>query len=215
MSQAIEGEPTMRTLPTPPIGSTEFLGRLRPVLTESEFENIETAYAFSKYAHRGQERASGVRYFEHPKAVAWIIVDELRFVDWSMIAMALLHDVLEDTYLLSRRRMEINFGREVAVGIQLLSKQGGDTHLEYIDRLRTYGSWQTKVVKMADRLHNLRTLDACEAAKRVRKRAETREHYLPIATGLVTQVPREHVDSIVRLNIELDSLSSPVDSAHV
>jgi (p)ppGpp synthase/HD superfamily hydrolase len=132
-----------------------------------------------------------------------------------MIAMALLHDVLEDTYLLRRRRMEINFGREVAVGIQLLSKQGGDTHLEYIDRLRTYGSWQTKVVKMADRLHNLRTLDACEAAKRVRKRAETREHYLPIATGLVTQVPREHVDSIVRLNIELDSLSSPVDSAHV
>jgi GTP diphosphokinase / guanosine-3',5'-bis(diphosphate) 3'-diphosphatase len=197
------------------IGSTEFLGRLRPVLTESELENVETAYAFSKYAHRGQERASGVRYFEHPKAVAWIIVDELRFIDWSMIAMALLHDVLEDTYLLSRRRMEINFGRDVAVGIQLLSKQKNDAHLEYIDRLRTYGSWQTMVVKMADRLHNLRTLDACEPAKRARKRAETREHYLPIATSLVTQVPREHVESIVKLNIELDSLSRPATSDRI
>ena len=213
-------EGTVATMPVtepaaterPPIGSTEFLGWLRPILTESEFENVETAYAFSKYAHRGQERASGVRYFEHPKAVAWIIVDELKFVDWSMIAMALLHDVLEDTYLLSRRRMEINFGRDVAIGIQLLSKVSGESHLEYIDRLRTYGTWQTTVVKLADRLHNLRTLGACEPAKRVRKRAETREHYLPMATGLVTQVPRAHVESIVRLNIELDSLSSPVSA---
>ena len=77
------------------------------------------------------------------------------------------------------------------------------------DRLKTYGTWQTKVVKLADRLHNLRTLDACEPAKRVRKRAETREYYLPMATGLVTQVPRDHLESIVKMNVELDSLSSP------
>jgi GTP diphosphokinase / guanosine-3',5'-bis(diphosphate) 3'-diphosphatase len=188
-------------------GSTEFLARLRPILTETELESVETAYAFSKYAHRGQERASGIRYFEHPKAVALIIVDELGMVDGSMIAMALLHDVLEDTYMLSRRRLEINFGRDVTVGIQLLSKQPGEAHADYVSRLVKHATWQTKVVKLSDRLHNLRTLGAVAVDKQVRKRAETREYYLPMAASLPPLVPKEHLEAVVQLRVELESLS--------
>ncbi|MGO9973556.1 MAG: HD domain-containing protein [Solirubrobacteraceae bacterium] len=146
-----------------------------------DLEQVEAAYAFSKGAHRGQYRDDGTtRYFEHCKSVAWICVDEVALAsDWQTIAIALLHDSREDSYLMSPARIELNFGTCVRRCIEDLTKRDGEQHDEYLDRLlQTDVDWRTLVVKLADRLHNLRTLGGVTPTKRRRKLAETETLYL-------------------------------------
>lgn len=168
------------------IGRPAFLARLSPHLSHLELEAVEAAYIFSKYAHRGQQRSSGERYFEHPKAVAMILIDELHVYDANIIITALLHDVCEDTFLLSDHRVRVNFGDEVANRLDLLTKQVG---INYHARLQS-ADWQTLIIKMSDRLHNQRTLGYCSPAKQIRKNDETRVHYLPLAKRLIYIAPK-------------------------
>ena len=160
----------------------EFLRRFGRCMPLDDVENIESAYAFSKGAHRNQMRDDGVtRYFEHCKSVAWILGDELGIADdWQLIVIALLHDAKEDTFLLSDRRIEVNFGPTVRQAVDDLSKRSGEDHHAYLARMaEPHVDWRTIVVKLADRLQNLRSLDSCAADKQARKRTETRELYLP------------------------------------
>jgi (p)ppGpp synthase/HD superfamily hydrolase len=180
---------------------TRLFARCMPL---GDVENIEAAYAFSKGAHRNQLRDDGVtRYFEHCKSVAWIVGSELEIADdWQIIVIALLHDAKEDTFLLSDRRIEINFGPTVRQAVDDLSKRAGEDHHAYLARMaEPHVDWRTIIVKLADRLQNLRSLDSCAPDKQARKRAETRELYLPFIERYMADAPaaRPHADALSRL----------------
>jgi GTP pyrophosphokinase len=171
----------------PKMGRKEFIARLEPLMPPGHLEKVETAYVFAKYGHRNQWRdGRRVRYFEHPKAVAVILIDELRITDWTDIVLALLHDTVEDSYILSWRRIELNFGEAVTRGLKLLTKRPKNG---YIDRLSRHASVKVLMVKLADRLHNLRTLGSCSRGKQRKQIIETREKYIPLADHLVAKLP--------------------------
>lgn len=170
------------------IGRREFMAKLEPIMSPKELEAIETAYVLAKYGHRGQERDDGTRYFEHPKSVAHILIEELKVNDAQTIIMALLHDVLEDSHILSPYRIELNFGKEVVIGLKLLTKKPKEG---YLKRLSTYGDNKTILVKLCDRLHNLRTLKYCTRKKQKEQIEETRSHLLPLALLLVERLPKK------------------------
>lgn len=177
----------MRIPTYPSIGREQFLTKLKPKLFPRELEHIETAYRFSKYGHRTQFRdGKVVRYFEHPKAVALILIDELRITNWQTIVIALLHDVLEDSYLLTPYRVEYNFGKLVARGVKLLTKK---PKRGYFRRLLRQATPQLILIKLCDFLHNLRTLGSCSPEKQRKQINEAREKYLPLADLLIKKLP--------------------------
>jgi (p)ppGpp synthase/HD superfamily hydrolase len=176
----------MQNITYPDIGRKRFLARLDPLMSPQEMEIIETAYMFAKYGHKEQMRDSGVRYFEHPKAVAWIIIDELKLHDWRTIAMALMHDLKEDSWILSWWRIQVNFGKSVTLGLKLLTK---DPKKGYLKRLRTHGTWRELTVKICDRLNNMRTLQECPPKKIVRQLAETQKEFFPLCDILAKKLP--------------------------
>ena len=170
-------------------GQEKFLAKLAPHLTEEERGRVRAAYTFSKYGHARQVRDCGQRYFEHPRAVANIIIDELKLSDnWRIIVTALLHDIIEDSWILAEERIAINFGKRAARWIVLLTKTPG---IDYHARLSRCDEWEVLLIKLSDRLHNLRSLSACNKEKQVRCRQETKMHYLPLADQLMALLPKE------------------------
>lgn len=145
---------------------------------------IEKAYASAKEALRGIEREEGVRYFEHARGVALILLDMLNCDDYYAICIALLHDVIEenpDEWCVERVQSE--FGDIIAEGVRMLTKPKNmrtECGLHYHASF-WYASRRVATVKLADRYHNLLTLRFCSLAKQLRKREETRKHYLPLA----------------------------------
>ncbi len=183
-------------------GREIFRAQLEAHMLESELENVMTGYIFSKYGHRTQEREGGGRYFEHPKAVANIIIQELNLrTDWRIIVVALLHDILEDSWLLTESRLEKNFGRDVAFWVKCLTKNPKEG---YHDRLRENGSWQVLLVKLCDRLHNLRTLGHCSISKQKRQIEETKGHYVPLADLLLERIPEDKKHCAVYLKDQIE-----------
>ena len=172
----------------PMIKREDFFSTIDSLLSPIEIERIETAYIFAKYGHRSQYRDDGVtRYFEHPRAVAWIIIKELKLIDWQTIVLALLHDIKEDSYILSWNRIQINFGRQITIDLKLLTK---DPKEGYLERIFSHGSWRVLLVKLCDRLHNLRTLDKCEISKKEKQIAETIRYYLPLCDILIAKLKK-------------------------
>ena len=188
----------------PDIGRKEFLAKLEPILSPHDLEMVETAHVLSKYGHRNQVRDdSRVRYFEHPKAVAWILINELKMNDWQTIVMALLHDVLEDSHILSPYRIERNFGKEVVVDLKLLTKHPKHG---YLGRLKQYGDTRAVLVKLCDRLHNMRTLAGCSKEKQKRQIAETKKYFLPLAQTFIERLPRKERSIGEYIKRELEQL---------
>jgi GTP pyrophosphokinase len=154
--------------------------------TTPQYALIERAYDTAKEALRGIEREEGVRYFEHPRDVAIILLDQLRSDDAYAICLALLHDVIEenpDAWSVERVRSE--FGDIIASDIALLTKPKDMEELMWCGLLYHASFWyaprRVATVKLADRYHNLTTLRYCSLAKQLRKREETRKNYLPLA----------------------------------
>ncbi len=143
-----------------------FLDRLKLKVTDRELVLIDWAYINAKYGHRNQQRDDGSRYFDHLRSVALILIDELEIFDAEMIMAALLHDILEDSYLFDKKRIKILFGKKVAKMVTLLSipKMDSAVFSSKDERLSVYhqaiaGSPQRVIIiKLCDRLHNLRTL---------------------------------------------------------
>lgn len=195
------------------IGRTDFLSGFERHLSQRDLERIESAYIFAKYGHRGQYRDGGViRYFEHPKSVASILYSELGFSDWKIIVMALLHDMLEDSFLLSVERIHLNFGGEVADGLELLTKRPG---VCYVDKLVEEASWKVLVVKLADRLQNLRSLENCTLEKQLSQIEETKDKYLPLADVLISRMPGRYKERGVRLKIMLMEICEQYDRVQI
>ncbi|MGB4432492.1 MAG: bifunctional (p)ppGpp synthetase/guanosine-3',5'-bis(diphosphate) 3'-pyrophosphohydrolase [Bacillota bacterium] len=159
-------------------------------LNDQEKELVEKAYAFAAAAHSGQYRASGEEFIEHPLAVA-AILSELEG-DAQTLAAALLHDVVEDTSV-KLEDISSEFGPEVARlvdGVTKLSRIQFHSRVEeQVSNLRKMflamaDDWRVVVIRLADRLHNLRTLDALPREKQKQIAEETLEIYAPLAHRL-------------------------------
>ncbi|MCR2042531.1 RelA/SpoT family protein [Anaerosalibacter massiliensis] len=170
---------------------------------QANMKQVIKAYSFAEAAHEGQYRNSGERFFVHPYNVAMILV-ELN-MDTDTIIAGLLHDVLEDTDI-GYERMEEEFGKEVAdlvEGVTKLKKLKYKTKQEnQAENLRKMVVAMAKdirviIIKLADRLHNMRTLEYMSEEKKKEKALETLEIYAPLAHRL----------GISRIKWELEDLS--------
>ncbi len=164
----------------------EWSGYLKP----EDISQLESAYQFSEAAHEGQFRQSGEPYITHPLAVANILAQW--HLDPQALAAALLHDVMEDTSV-TKTEISRNFGKPVADlvdGVSKLDKIEFETQekaqAENFRKMLLAMARDVRVIliKLADRLHNMRTLEAVEPRKRRRIARETLEIYAPIANRL-------------------------------
>ena len=171
-------------------------------LSEDERDQVRQAYEYGARAHHDQRRRSGEPYISHPVAVATILA-QLR-LDSETIIAALLHDVIEDTPTL-RVNLEDHFGQQVAAIVDGVTK---------LTRLRKAGHSETQaasfrkmmlamvddirviLVKLADRLHNMRTLDALDRERQQRIARETLEIYAPIANRLGIRTIRREMEDL-------------------
>jgi guanosine-3',5'-bis(diphosphate) 3'-pyrophosphohydrolase len=164
--------------------------RLETYLTPDQITDIRRAYFYSENAHDGQFRRNGDPYITHPLAVANILCD--MHMDHQSIMAAMLHDVIEDTGV-SKAELAEQFGPDVADlvdGVTKLTQVKFNTKAEaQAENFRKMMLAMTQdirviLVKLADRLHNMRTLDVLTIEKRRRIANETLEIYSPIANRL-------------------------------
>ncbi|MCC6532517.1 MAG: bifunctional (p)ppGpp synthetase/guanosine-3',5'-bis(diphosphate) 3'-pyrophosphohydrolase [Burkholderiales bacterium] len=164
----------------------ELSGYLKP----DDVAQLESAYQFSERAHQGQFRVSGEPYISHPLAVANILAKW--HLDSQALTAALLHDVMEDTAV-SKADISKHFGKPVAElvdGVSKLDKIEFQTHedaqAENFRKMLLAMARDVRVmlIKLADRLHNMRTLEGLAQDKRRRIARETLEIYAPIANRL-------------------------------
>ncbi|MEK7322057.1 MAG: bifunctional GTP diphosphokinase/guanosine-3',5'-bis pyrophosphate 3'-pyrophosphohydrolase [Pseudomonadota bacterium] len=163
---------------------------LASYLEPSQVEGVRRACDFAAAAHAGQQRASGEPYVQHPIAVARILA-EMR-MDHESIMAAILHDVIEDTPT-AKEHIATQFGAEVAELVDGVSKL---TQIRFSSKAEAQAENFRKMmlamvrdirvilVKLADRVHNMRTVSALPPAKRRRIARETLEIYVPIANRL-------------------------------
>ncbi|MCX7116459.1 MAG: bifunctional GTP diphosphokinase/guanosine-3',5'-bis pyrophosphate 3'-pyrophosphohydrolase [Legionellales bacterium] len=163
---------------------------LKLYLDEDLIEKCQRAYLVAEKVHQGQMRRSGEPYITHPVAAA-LILAEMR-LDHETIMATLLHDVVEDTQT-SKEELVLQFGEEVATlvdGVTKLTKIKFESRAEaQAENFRKMVMAMVKdirviIVKLADRLHNMRTLGVMPTAKRRRIARETLEIYAPIANRL-------------------------------
>ncbi|WP_426110090.1 RelA/SpoT family protein [Massilia sp. PWRC2] len=177
--------------PPPVVASvTHLVARLSEYLTPSELKKVKEAYRFSDEMHLGQVRKSGEPYIIHPIAVAEICAEWK--LDAQAIMAAFLHDVMEDQDVKKEELIE-RFGAPVANlvdGLSKLEKIEFQTLIEAQAEnfrkmlLAMASDVRVILIKLADRLHNMRTLDHMAPAKKRRIAAETMEVYVPIAHRL-------------------------------
>ncbi|SEL30933.1 RelA/SpoT family protein [Nitrosovibrio tenuis] len=163
---------------------------LSSYLKREDVSELQNVYLFSQSAHSGQFRKSGEPYIFHPLAVASIL-GKLR-LDTQTLAAALLHDVMEDTHI-SKAEISDRFGKPVAELVDGVSKLDkiefqtyADAQAENFRKMLLAMAQDVRVIliKLADRLHNMRTLEAMRPEKRRRIARETMEIYAPIANRL-------------------------------
>ncbi|MCL2695124.1 MAG: bifunctional (p)ppGpp synthetase/guanosine-3',5'-bis(diphosphate) 3'-pyrophosphohydrolase [Clostridiales bacterium] len=158
---------------------------------EANLALLENALAFADRAHANQLRESDAPYIEHPVAVAAYLLE--MGLDMATVVAALLHDTIEDGDDVTTELLEKEFGREVALlvdGVTKLTKSGKQTYItkkqEQSENLRKLflaiaADVRVVIIKLADRLHNMRTLAFCAPAKQTRIAKETLEVYAPLA----------------------------------
>lgn len=163
---------------------------LESYLEPAQIVQVKDAFLLSEEAHQGQTRSTGDPYITHPVAVA-VILAEMR-MDPQTIMAALLHDVIEDTPVEKKTLIE-RFGEQVAELVDGVSKL---TQIKFESRAEAQAENFRKmvlamaqdlrviIIKLSDRLHNMRTLDAVSPHKRRRVALETLEIYAPIANRL-------------------------------
>ena len=168
----------------------KLIERVRAIRPDVDVGVVERAWNYAEQAHDGQIRESGEPYFDHPAAVAFILAD--MDLDPNTIAAGLLHDVVEDTGRHYEELAQV-FGPEVAGlvdGVTKLSRMDFKTREEQqAESLRKMFVAMAKdirviLIKLADRLHNMRTLRECQLDKQKRVAGETVEIYAPLAHRL-------------------------------
>jgi RelA/SpoT family (p)ppGpp synthetase len=183
-------------------GLRHLVDTLESYLPGEQIETIMRAYEFGAAAHDGQTRKTGEPYITHPVAVAQSLAE--MHLDSEAIMAAILHDTVEDTEA-SITDIEENFGEEVALLVDGVSKldqiqfrSRAEAQAESFRKmmLAMIGDIRVILVKLADRLHNMKTLGAMPGSKRKRIARETLDIYAPIANRL----------GINRFKVELEDL---------
>jgi GTP pyrophosphokinase len=168
----------------------DLLEKVRAYSPAPDVELLRRAYVFSAFEHKGQVRHSGEPYLIHPLAVADILADMK--LDAVAIAAGLLHDVVEDTLTTIERIQEL-FGPEVAHVVEGVTKISAIPFSSSEERqaenfrkmlLAMVDDIRVILVKLADRLHNMRTLNHLSEERRIKIAQETRDIYAPIANRL-------------------------------
>ena len=166
------------------------LEKVRSYQADADLAKIKKAYAYAEKAHRGQVRISGDAYIIHPLNVAYILTG--LHLDDETICAALLHDVVEDTCA-TLEEMDAEFGRNIMELIDGVTKLGRIEYMSKEDvKLENYRKMflamakdiRVIMIKLADRLHNMRTLKCMREDKRRRIAKETIEVYAPLANRL-------------------------------
>jgi len=165
-------------------------------------ELIRQAYAYGMKMHEGQFRKSGEPYFTHPVAVAAILTEQ--HLDDATIITALLHDTIEDTKSTYSEVARL-FGNEVAELVDGVTKltnlQLSSTHTQQAENFRKLFMAMSKdlrviLVKLADRLHNMRTIKSMKPEKQAQKARETMEIFAPLAGRMGMQWMREELEDL-------------------
>lgn len=177
---------------------------------------VEKAYAFAENAHKDHKRYSGEPYFTHPAAVAKQLAEF--GMDASTIAAALLHDSIEDVGV-TPEEIDREFGPEVLFlveGVTKLGKhkyQGGERHAESLRRLlvATASDVRVLIVKLADRHHNMTTLEHVPEEKRRRIALETLEIYAPIADRLGMGALKKELEDLAFPAIDPDAYQHAIE----
>jgi guanosine-3',5'-bis(diphosphate) 3'-pyrophosphohydrolase len=186
----------------------ERVQRYKPDVNEAL---LNKAYVYAMQKHGHQKRASGDPYFSHPLEVAAILTD--LNVDESTIAVALLHDTIEDTTA-TRQEIDDLFGPDMGRLVEGLTKLKKldlvSKKAEQAENLRKLllaiaEDVRVLLVKLADRLHNMRTLDAMPTEKKVRIAEETMEIYAPLAGRMGMQDMREELEELAFRTINPDA----------
>ena len=168
-----------------------------------DIDKIKAAYALADEAHRGVLRSSGDPYISHPVAVAYILLDKF-CMDTDTICAALLHDVVEDTDV-GLDVIQKKFGEDVARLVDGVTKIGQvplntreEQHAENIRKILIAMSKDIRVIiiKLADRLHNMRTLESRPPEKQRKTSLETMNFYAPIAHRLGISDVKEEMEDI-------------------
>ena len=180
----------------------ELVERVTKYDPDADEDLLNRAYVYAMKAHGSQRRASGEAYFNHPLEVAAILT-EMK-LDAATIAAALLHDTVEDTAA-THQEIEEKFGSEIAslvegltkiAKLDLVTKEAAQA--ENLRKLLLAMSKDVRVllVKLADRLHNMRTLEHVKPEKRERIAQETMEIYAPLAGRMGMQAVRDELEDI-------------------
>src|SRR5215468_6861993 len=199
----------------------DLLEKVRAYSPDADVELLSRAYVFSAFEHRGQVRHSGEPYLIHPLAVADFLADMK--LDAVAIVSGLLHDVVEDTLTTIERIREL-FGAEVAHVVEGVTKISAIRFSSSEERqaenfrkmlLAMVDDIRVILVKLADRLHNMRTLNHLPEDKRVTVAQETRDIYAPIANRLGMSKVKNELEELSFRYLEpqtYEGLRSKVDA---
>src|SRR5258707_3064158 len=197
--EAIDEEPKSRK---PLMRQVDLTERVRAYNPNSDEALLNRAYVYAMKAHGTQKRASGDPYFSHPIEVAAILTD-LKLDDATIVA-ALLHDTIEDTPA-TRAEIDEVFGREIGTLVEgltklkrldLVSKEAKQAENLRKLLLAIADDVRVLLVKLADRLHNMRTLDFMAPDSRTRTAEETLEIYAPLAGRIGMHEMREELEDL-------------------
>ena len=162
---------------------------MAPRITADEMELLKKSYEFAFEAHRDQKRKSGHPYIIHPIAVALIAAEELK-LDLHSVMCAFLHDVVEDTPH-TKEEIAALFGDDVAFLVDVVTKKKKETYRasKQVDNFKQlldsmHYDIRALLVKLADRLHNMRTLESMRPDKQMKIAGETDYFYAPLANRL-------------------------------
>lgn len=168
---------------------SDLYSALETKVSAEDMHRIRNAFELAAEAHKNQFRKSGLPYIIHPIEVAYIVADELELGANPVIA-ALLHDVVEDTHY-TIEDIEEHFGKDVAHLVDIVTKKKKDkySHSKQIDNFQQLlesmqYDVQAVLIKLADRLHNMRTLESMRPDKQMKIAGETDYFYAPLANRL-------------------------------
>ena len=190
---------------------TDIIDRVRAYQPAADAEMIKRAYEYSSKAHTGQKRKSGDPYFVHPASVAGIIT-ELR-LDTASVCAGLLHDVVEDT-LATIKDIEREFGPEIATLVDGVTKLGKINFISKEDRqaenfrkmvVAMARDIRVLLIKLCDRVDNMRTLEHMKPEAQERIARETIEIYAPLANRLGIQAFKSELEDLSFRWLEPDS----------
>ena len=192
----------------------DLIEKVRATNPDADVELLRRAYVFSAFEHKGQVRHSGEPYLVHPLEVADLLADMK--LDVVAVAAGLLHDIVEDTQTPIERIKEL-FGADVAHVVEGVTKLGAIPFSSSEERqaenfrkmlLAMVDDIRVILVKLADRLHNMRTLHYLPEERRVKIAQETRDIYAPIANRLGMSKVKNELEELAFRYLEPQSFEA-------